>query len=77
MLIKEVNKRSIAKLALKKEAGATHIIPFCVDLHFLYSVILRTFCLRLRSHHHGLVLAIDGPNLSSSPFLNSAPECDP
>ena len=48
-------------------------MPFCLHLSFLYRNILTTFALRLKHYEKGMVIAVDGTDLSALPYLE-APE---
>lgn len=44
-------------------------MPFCLHISFIYKVILTTFTLRLKHYEKGMVISIDGTDLSSLRYL--------
>ena len=48
-------------------------MPFCLHLSFLYRAVLTTFALRLKHYEKGMVITVDGTDLSALRYLE-APE---
>lgn len=69
--VRDVNKKSIAKLVAEMDDHALNLVPFCLHPSFLIKVIIKTFSLRLRSNEKGLVVNIDTHNLKSVRYLQT------
>jgi hypothetical protein len=68
-LVTDVNNKSIAKLVVQANGNTISFVPFCLHLSFLYKVILSTFSLRLKSFEKGMVVSIDGADLTTPRYL--------
>jgi hypothetical protein len=66
--IRDVNKKSIAKIVAEDHGNRLMLMPFCLHHFFLTQVIMRIYINRLKSFEKGLVISIDGTDLKS---LNS------
>jgi hypothetical protein len=67
--VRDVNNKSIAKLIVQASGNTLEFVPFCLHLSFLYKAILTTFALRLKHYEKGLVINIDGTDLSALRYL--------
>jgi hypothetical protein len=68
-IVRDVNNKSIAKLVAQENGNTLEFVPFCLHLSFLYKVILTTFALRLKHYEKGMIISIDGTDLSSLRYL--------
>lgn len=68
-MTRDVNNKSIAKLIVQSNDTALKFVPFCLHLSFLYKAILGTFAARLKSYEKGMVISIDGTDLSVLSYL--------
>jgi hypothetical protein len=68
-LVRDGNNKSIAKLVVQSSGNHLEFVPFCLHLSFLYRTILTTFALRLKHYEKGMVIAVDGTDLSALRYL--------
>jgi hypothetical protein len=68
-LVRDGNNKSIAKLIVQSNGNSLELVPFCLHLSFLYKAILTTFALRLKHYEKGMVISIDGTDLSTLRYL--------
>lgn len=64
-LARDCNNKSIAKLVVQANGSTLELVPFCLHISFLYRAILTTFALRLKQYEKGMVINVDGTDLSA------------